>query len=513
MPIHADSHKSIKRKTIKGFFWSFGETFGRYGIGVLITIFLARLLTPKDYGLIGLISVFFAIATAIVDGGFRQALIRKIDVSQTDKSTVFYTNLIVSVIIYTLLFASAPLIAAFFKESRLIGLVRFMGIQIIIYAFQIVQVAELTRRMDFKTQVKITLPSGIISGLIAIILAWKGYGVWSLAIQTVLGSLFTTIFYWIHNRWMPSFEFSRNSLKDFFSFSSNLLLSSLLDTIFNNLYSFIIGKFFSAQQLGYYSFSMKIKHLGAEQITLAIQRVSFPALSLLQNETQKLKSGYRKIMQCSVFVVFPLVTFIALAAEPLFNIFLNEKWLPAIPYLRILCIVGAMYPLHAINLNVLNVKKRSDLFLKLEIIKKILQAIILLITTPFGIFHLLIGQAVLSVLSYFLNSHYTAKLIDYSVYRQLKDIFPILISSTLMAITMHISSFLASNNDILRLIIILFFGTAAYLFSCNIMKTEAYSIIYDILSKKFPGPKKRKCNTNTDTLKDYTPSITGKSDE
>lgn len=485
------SSENLKNKTIKGVFWSLGEQFGRHGIGLAVTLILARLLTPSDYGLIGLTSLFLAIATAIIESGFRQALIRKVDLSQTEKSTVFFTNLSVSIILYILLFLFSPLIAVYFKEPRLTGLIRFIGIQLIIYAFQIVQVADLTRKMDFKTQVKVTLPSGIISGIIAILLAWNGFGVWSLAVQTVLVGFLTTVLYWIRNRWIPSFVFSFDCLRDFFSFSSKLLASSLLNTIFKNIYTFVIGSFFSTHELGFYSFSMKIKRISSEQITSALQKVSFPALAQIQDEEEKLKKGYRKIIQCSVLVIFNLMVVIAFISDPIFKLFLHNKWFPAIPYLRILCISGAIYPLSAINLNVLYVKGRSDLFLKLEIIKKVLTAIMLTITIHLGIFYLLTGQAVLSVLAYLINSHYNARLINYSVLNQFRDIFPSLISAVVVGISLYLLNILLPASDILRLICMTLASLIFFLISNLLVKNEAFFIIYHIIFEKINFSKRK----------------------
>ena len=487
---------NIKNRTVTGLFWSLGEQFGHHGISVLITLTLARFLTPNDYGLIGLTTVFFSIATTIVESGFRKALIRKKTLTNTDRSTVFYTNLVVSCIIYVMLFFFSPLIASFFKEPRLINLIRFIGIKIIIYAFQIVQISDLTRKMDFKTQVKITLPSGILSGLLAIILAWKGFGVWSLAIQMVLTGFLTTLLYWIHNRWLPTRGFNWETLKELFAFSSKLLVSSLLATIFDNLYTFVIGAFFSTRQLGFYSFAMKIKRISSEQITSALQRVTFPALSIIQDEKEKLKTGYRKIIQCSVYTIFPAMVILFIMAEMLIKILFGTKWLPAVPYIQILCIVGAMYPLNAINLNLLNVKGRSDLFLKLEIIKKVLIIAMMFVTIPFGIWHLLIGQAILSIAAYFLNSYYTASLIGYSIYKQIKDILPSLILALVMGIIIYFFNKLLHLPIILNILFLPVIAIFIYLVLSNLFKVEAFfhlqSLLYEIFNKKKNYKKKIK---------------------
>lgn len=475
---------NLKSKTIKGIFWSLGEQFGKKGIGLIVTLILAKLLTPDDYGLIGLTTIFIAIATAIVEGGFLQALIRKPHLTQTEKSTVFFTNLVVSFVIYILLFLFSPLISIFFKEPCLTGLIRFIGIQIIIYAFQIVQVAELTRKMDFKTQVKITLPSGIISGLVAIFLAWSGFGVWSLAVQTVIVGFLTSFFYWIHNRWIPSFVFSFSCLREIFSFSSKLLASSLLNTIFQNVYTFVIGSFFSTQQLGYYSFSMKIKNITSEQITSSLQKVSFPALSQVQNEEKKLQNGYKKIIQCSVFVIFNLMVIVAFFSGPLIRLLLNDKWSPSIPILQILCISGAVYPLSAINLNILYVKGRSDLFLKLEIIKKVLLTIMVSVTIHSDIYYLLIGQAVLSIIAYLINSYYSAQLINYSINKQLIDIFPSLFTASIVGISLYFSEILFPFSDIVRLALMTFVGFTSFLVSNLAIKNEAFFMINNVILVK-----------------------------
>lgn len=485
---------NLKNKTVTGMFWSLGEQFGRHGINILITLALARLLSPKDYGLIGLTTIFFAIATAIVEGGFKNALIRKKDLNQTDRSTVFYTNLVVSVILYVVLFFSSPLIALLFHEPRLTSLLRFIGIQIIVYAFQVVQVADLSRKMNFKTQVKITLPSGIVAGTVAVIMAWKGLGVWSLATQMVLSGFLTSVFYWVHNRWWPSLVFSWNSLEELFSFSSKLLLSSLLSTTFNNLYTFIIGMFFSTQLLGYYSFAMRINKMSAEQITAALQRVSYPALASLQNEKDKLLAGYRRIIQCSAHVIFPMMVFIALGSQSLLKLLFGDKWLPAVPFIQVLCVIGAMYPLNAINLNILYVKGRSDLFLKLEIIKKILVIGMLLITIPMGIRYLLIGQAILSIIAYFLNSSYSARLIDYSVIKQLRDQIPTFISSAAMAASLVLTNMLVYESITLQVLSLVVVGIVSYISASEILKINAYYTIRELLLKKLLGLRKKTPN-------------------
>ena len=427
-----NSHTILRHKTITGIIWNFLQQLLRSGIQIGTTLLLAWFLVPEDFGLMAMISVFFAIASSLMDSGFSQALIRKKEVSQTDYSTAFYTNLLLGLLAYALLFISAPLIASFFLEPRLVMLVRVVGFVVIINSFQMVQVADLTRRLNFKVQFSVTLPAALLSGVIALSMAVMGFGIWSLVAQMLASALASTALYWFANKWRPSKDFSVESLHEMFGFGSKLFLSGLIDTVFNNLYVIVIGKFFSATVLGYYYFAEQIQILVVSQLSGAVQTVSYPALATLQDDNISLKAFYRKIIQVVTYIVFPCMIALAVLAEPLFRLLLKEEWLPAVPYLQLLCIVGLLYPLHAINLNILKVKGRSDLFLYLEIIKFIMNVIVLLISVQYGIFGILLGQIIMSVLAYIPNSFFSIKLIDYSVYEQLRDFIPTLFVATAM---------------------------------------------------------------------------------
>jgi len=427
----SDSSQNLQSQTASGVFWTFLEQLGRRGIGILVTIFLARFLTPDDYGLIAMVSVFFAFANALMDVGFRQALIRKQNATQIDYNTMFYSNLVLGFLAYGLLFFFAPAIASFYKEPRLILLVRIVGVVVLINALQFVQVVDLTRKLDFKTQFKVTIPAGIISGLSAVLLAIGGAGVWSLVAQMILSPLIITFSLWMISTWRPTFEFSISSFRELFGFGSKLFLSGVLDILFRNIYVIIIAKLFNATLTGYYFFATKVRDIILEQFSSSIQRVTFPALASVQNDDLRLKNGFRKVIQATTYLIFPAMVFLAVMARPLFELLLNPKWLPAILYLQLLCMEGLMYPLHVVNLNILQVKGRSDLFLYLEVVKKIMIASVLLVSSRYGIVAILIGQIVTSLLAYIPNSYFSARLIGYTVKEQVKDVSPSLLASVI----------------------------------------------------------------------------------
>ena len=460
------------------------EQLFRRGIQIGTTLILAWFLLPEDFGLIAMISVFFAIANSIMDSGFSQALIRKKDVTQTDYSTAFYTNLVLGLLAYALLFAAAPFIAGFYDEPRLVLLVRVVGLVVIINSFQLVQVADLTRKLNFKVQFRVTLPGAVLSAVVAVGMAALGFGVWSLAAQMLVSSFAVTALYWVANSWRPTREFSIDSLNEMFGFGSKLLLSGLIDTVFVNLYVVVIGKLFSATIVGYYYFALQIQQLVVSQLSGAVQKVTYPALATLQDDNASLKAFYRKIIQVITYIVFPSMVGLAVLAEPLFTVFLKEDWLPAVPYLQLLCVVGMLYPLHSINLNILKVKGRSDLFLYLEIIKKILVVIVLLISVPYGIFGILIGQVVTSFLCYIPNSYFSIKLIDYSVPEQLRDFVPTLLLAVAMGIVMYVTGLILPFDGFVFLLVVGLLGTAFYILINHLLKIQAQSLLLQIIKEQ-----------------------------
>lgn len=474
---------SLTNKAITGFLWNFAEQISKRGIGIVITLLLARFLVPEDYGLVAMMAVFIGVANSLMDSGFMQALIRKKDADQIDFNTAFYTNLALGVLAYILLFSAAPYIASFYEEPDLIELVRVAGITILINSSQLVQSAILNRALNFKAQMKASIPASIISGTIAVLLAYIGWGVWALIAQMLISAFFITLFLWKMKLWRPTLAFSRQSLNEMFGFGSKLLLSGLLDTIFRNIYVVVIAKLFSATIAGHYSFAENIKNLVISQIVNSISAVTYPTLAILQDDDIQLKVGYRKVILITTFLLFPAMSFLAALAEPLFSVLLPDQWLPAVFYLQLMCIAGLFYPLHAINLNILKVKGRSDLFLYLEILKKILIVLILFFSVQYGVVGLLIGQIIGSVLTYLPNSYFTNELIGYSVREQIKDFLPNLLLSGTIAGIIYVAGSMSGLPALTELIM---FGIAAmilYLLGAYALKLQALTQTLETLGE------------------------------
>lgn len=423
---------SLKGKTTKGIFWSFIDQFSTQGIGFIIGIIIARILNPSDYGIIGMLAIFMAIANTFINSGFGTALIQKKDRAQVDFSTVFFFNLATAIFLYLLLFVSAPFIASFYKIEALTYVTRIIGLNLIIGALAIVPRTILNINIDFKTQTKISIISIIFSGIIGIILAFYRFGVWALVIQAVILTILQSLLFIYYIKWKPSFEFSWESFHQLFGFGSKLLASGLLDTIYTNIYSLVIGKRFSAADLGQYTRAQQLESFPASNVTNIIQRVTFPVLCSIQHDQDLLIDVYRKLIRMAAFLIFPLMFLLVLIAKPLIMIILTTKWLPAVDLFQILCFSGMLYPIHAINLNILQANGRSDLFLKLEIWKKIVATIILVVTIPLGLKTMLWGQVVGSVIALFINTWYTGKIYNYGIWKQGKDIILYLISSIIL---------------------------------------------------------------------------------
>lgn len=475
--------ESLKRKTVKGIVWSTLERFSVAGVNFIFGLILARLLMPTDYGAIAMLSIFMAIAQTFIDSGFSNALIRKPDRTETDNATAFYFNIGVGLAAYFSLYLAAPYIAQFYKTSILIPLTRIMGLNLLLNSLCVVQQALLTARIDFKTQAKISLSAAIISGLVGIGFAYAGYGVWALAIQSVLASVIRTILLWILAKWRPKAKFSKQSFRNLFGYGSKLLASGLLDTIYNNLYTIVIGKRFSVATLGVYSRADQWANFLAINVTGILQRVTFPILSSIQNEDERLRVNYRKFLRVSGFVIFPLMMGLAAIADPLTRFILTDKWADSIPLLRILCFALMFYPIHAINLNLLQVKGRSDLFLRLEIYKKILGVATLCVTIPMGITAMCVGRVFTSWVALAMNTHYTGKLIHLGFFQQLKDYIPTLLNSFSMGVIVYGVTLIVPSSG-LQLLTGVIIGASYYILSNYLLKTMEWKELILIVKRK-----------------------------
>ncbi|OHY79842.1 lipopolysaccharide biosynthesis protein [Marinobacter sp. AC-23] len=424
---------SLGSKTTTGILWNFSQQLATRGVGILVTLLLARFLVPEDFGLVAMMAVFLALGGSLMDSGFREALIRLESITQEDYATAFYANLLLGLISYGVLFAAAPAIADFYEEPRLVDLIRVASLSVIIMSFQVVQVASLSRTLNFKAQLKASFPASVISGVTAVYLAYIGWGVWALVSQTLLNAFLHTALLWKMEGWHPTRQFSWPSVKGMYNFGYKLFLSGVLDTVFQNLYVIVIAKVFSAPIAGLYFFANKLKELIVQQLVRSIQAVTYPALASVQNDNARLKQGYKKIVILMTMMLFPGILFTAAVAGPIFDIFLPEKWSPAVPYFQLLCVASVMLPLHSINLNILKVKGRSDLFLYLEVIKKSISGLVLIATYRYGVHAIIIGQVVTSVINYIPNSYFSSRLLGYGVGEQAQDFVPTLVISFIAA--------------------------------------------------------------------------------
>ena len=441
--------ESLKNKTVKGVGWSFIDNLSSSGITFLVGLVLARLLTPSEYGIMAILTIFIAVSNSIVDSGFSNALIRKTDAKQVDYNTVFLFNLLVSGLLYVALFFAAPAISVFFKEPLLVEVMRVIGWVLVINALAIIPRTLFVKEVNFKTQTKVSLIASISSGVVGIGMALAGMGVWSLVGQQLSRQLLNTLFLWIYGKWRPVWEFSVQSFKELFGFGSKLLLSGLLDTVFKEIYSLVIGRCYTSAQLGQYTRANQFNQIFSSNLTTVIQRVSYPVLSSIQDEPERLRDAYRKVIKSTMLISFACMLGLAAVAKPLIILLIGEKWLPAVGFLQIICFSGMLYPLHAINLNILQVKGRSDLFLKLEIVKKIIAVGPLVLGVLFSIEYMLWGSVCTSFIAYFLNSYYSANLIKYPTKEQVKDILPTFLVSFTTAAAMWSLTLLPLSNWLL----------------------------------------------------------------
>jgi teichuronic acid exporter len=476
---------SLKERTINGLKWSFIDNTSKLGLTFIIGIILARILSPREFGLLGMISIFIAIAASFVDSGFSQALIRKQNCSQEDYSTIFYFNLAVGLIFYSLLFISAESISLFFNEPLLKPMVRILGLGIIINSFTIVQTARLTKQINFKLQTKISIIATIISGIAGIVMAFLGYGVWSLVFKTIFGYLLTSILLWCWNKWIPSFTFSFTSLKDLFSFGSRLLISGLIDTTYRNLYYFVIGKYFAAEELGYYTRANQFQTLPSSNLQSIISRVSYPVLSTIQDDILKLKKSYITLIRSTMFITFILMIGMASVARPMVLTLIGEKWEPCIIYLQMLCFVGMFYPLQALNLNMLQVLGRSDLFLKIEIIKKTLAIPTIIVGIIWGVKAMIIGMMFNTIIGAYINSYWSGRFIGYPLISQIRDILPSLLLAIVMSLFIVVEGFFINLSPLLLLVVQLMTGILFIIGVCEKIKFSDYLYIKKLLSEEY----------------------------
>lgn len=473
----------LKHKTKKGIHWTFINQFCGSCLQFLVGVVMARLLTPADYGITALPSVFIAIALVFIESGFTSAMIRKPQLNDEDLSTAFFYSICVGVVCYLVLYVSSPWIADFYNTPILKKLVRVTALTFLWIPLSTPQTIILNRKLDFKTVARVSITTKVIGAAIGIIFAYKGYGVWALVIMNLVSSFLTFVQMWISVRWIPKAKWSRESFRYLWGYGNKILLSSLIDNVYRNITPIIVGKFYNTSLLGVYNRAKNYADLPSKQGTTVIQQVTFPVLSKLHDNDDALARNYRKMLKASAFVLFPVMTLLSALAKPLIVILVTDKWIDAVILLQIMCFATMWYPIHAINLNLLQVKGRSDLFLKMEIWKKCIGLTIMACTLPFGLIYFVSAGVVSSFISLFINTYYTGKLIKVGFKVQMHDLLPTyILSIASFVLVLVINHFI--SDLIVQLIAGGLIGIAFYLGVSYILRFPELEDVKYLLSRK-----------------------------
>jgi len=474
----------MNRKIGVGVLWNLSSLFLTRGASTIFMLFLARMLAPEAFGLVAMATVVFELANAFINSGLGAALIRSKDVSDADLNTVFYTNLGLSLAAYAAIFAGAPYIAAFYSQPELSALVQVMGLVVFINAAKIVQTAVLSRNMDFKTQMKANTLATVVSGILAVTAAYQGWGVWSLVVQMLSQAAVSAVILWMAGNWKPSWQFSTESFSRLFAFGRNLLAEGLLSVAYQNSYILVIGRFFSAELTGLYFFAKKISNLISQQLTSAVQQATFPALATLQDDNATLKYKYRQIMQLMMFLIAPIMMLLAALAPTLISLAFDEKWQGAVPYLQLLCIVGMIFPLHALNMNLLNVKGRSDLVFKVGLVKKAVNLTMLFLAIPYGVLGIVASQVIATFLALVPNTYFSAKLVGYSLGEQVKDVIKPIGAAAVAGTAAALATQVDTTSQAASILIAGTAGVVVYLLSSCLFRAEGAWLIWSKIPER-----------------------------
>lgn len=472
---------------MNGLVWTFGQQFGVQLINFVVSIVLARLLLPSEFGLLGMIAVFINVGNVLSDSGMNSSLIRTDNPNQIDYSTVFFTNLAISISAYLITFVSAPFIADFFDQPVLVNLIRVYCLTFIIRAFAMIQVTKLTKAMEFKKQLLINIPSLVMGGILGMILAYNGFGVWSLVYMNLFQTFIATVQLWLFGKWAPSFIYDKECLKKHFFFGYKLTLSSVLNTIIKNVYNLIIGRLFSAAQLGYFIRARSMQDLPISNISNALKKVTYPMFASIKNDESRLKEVYKRLVQQVFFWITPVLLTAIVIAEPLFRFLLTEKWLPAVPYFQILCIAGIVTPLNSYNLNILLVKGKSNQYLKLEVIKNTLTVLGTLLVIPFGIYGLLFSLLASEFITFYINAYFCGKVLNFSIKEQLLHVSPIVAMAATGAVLCYVADYFVKQYvsiDLVRLAVCTITSFGIYFIMSYTFKISAFAEFLNIIRRK-----------------------------
>jgi O-antigen/teichoic acid export membrane protein len=478
----------LKSTAVKGVLWSAIDKFAAQLGQFAVSIVLARILLPEDFGLIGMLSIFIALSQTFIESGLGSGLIQRQERNNVDFSTLFVFNLSVSIVLYCIIFFSAPFVAAFFKQAQLLDLLRVLGLNLFLIAFSIVQRTQLTINLDFKSIAKSNFAGVVVGGLCGILAAINGCGVWSLVIQILIGSFASCISLWFLSSWIPSIIFSKKSFNSLFGYGSKLLIAGLYAQTINNVYNIFLGKYYPAVSLGYYTRAKNFADISAGTISGLLQQVTFPMLATVQKDKEKVVHIFSRMIRLSAFVIIPLTTLIALLSKQIVLVLLTDKWEALIPLLQWMVFSRIFLPMSVINLNLLNAIGRSDLFLKVDLSKFPLTVIALIITLPLGVKAMIIGHVITGVLSFILNAYLPGKFYGYGPLQQLNDMLPICVATIGMAIMVFLSTYLLQNL-VLQLLLGVITGLVTYLFICYLLKlkefTDVWSLISSLISDNF----------------------------
>lgn len=467
------AEQGLRDKTVKGVGWSAADAFLGQGVSFIVGLVLARLLSPEEYGLIGIVTIFTTVMLGVVDSGFSNALIRKQKVTNEDYNTLFFFNLVVSFLMFALLFVGAPWIARFFERPQLVELVRVMGLLLILQALSIVQNTILSRKIDFKTKTKASVISAVISGVLGITMAFIGFGVWSLVAQQLSRQLFYSLCLWAFNKWWPKLKISVESLKYMWCFGWKLLISGLLDNIWKELYQTVVGKFYSPATLGQYTRSKEYARIFSTNLTVIVQRVSYPVLSQVQDDVPRMVSAYRRVIKTTMFVTAVVLLSMGAVADPFIYCLIGPQWHIAATFLPLICISLSLHPLHAINLNMLQVQGRTDVFLYLEIVKKVISIAPLCVGIFIDIYWMLVASIITGIIHFFLNSYYTGKRLGYSSWMQIKDVAPSYGVGLAIALSVYFLKYLPLSYWVIFPIQVVV-GTGVFFLICESIKLPEY---------------------------------------
>lgn len=479
--------QSLKNKTIHGVAWNSVNTFINLGISFFVGIILARLLMPKDYGAVAMVTVFSSVLAIFTDGGLTQALVRKENRTEADKATFFYYNLFTCYLVYGIMFVIAPLIADFYNMQILCKLARVSSLSLLITPFAGIQKINLTIALDFKTPAFIGIGANVLSSVFAIWMAFNGFGVWSLVIPNLLSAFISTCAFVFIVKWLPKEGFSKESFRDLFGYSSKLLASGLLDRLYGSIAPLIVGKFFSPAQLGLYERARGWPTIPSQTFTTVLQSVTFPVLSKIQDDEKRLADSYRRIIKISAYIIFPIMVGLAAVAKPLTIVLITEKWVDSVILMQLICFSLMWYPIHAINLNLLTVTGRSGYFLKLEIVKKIWGLLVMVVALPFGLVSFCVAGIVSSYVCLFINTWYTRKIINFGFIEQLKDLLPILANCILMGAASLLVQ-MSFDHNLFKLIFGIVAGGIYYMLSTRFLQKEEFfytiGIIKQLIKRK-----------------------------